>query len=136
MLISHQPELLPDVVGRWKEGSVNVPNTNLFLLQRLKENMSGDARNFNNIETRVVIKFFFPLQGKASKEILAILKETLAEYAPPYATVKTWMALFKRSDFSICYAHRPGRNKTVTTPEIIDQIHDIICKTAGFRLNQ
>ena len=30
----------------------------LFLLQRLKGNMSGDARDFNNIETRAVIKFF------------------------------------------------------------------------------
>jgi hypothetical protein len=36
----------------------------LFLLQRLKESMSGDARDFDNIETRAVIKFFF-LQGKA-----------------------------------------------------------------------
>ena len=31
----------------------------LFLLQRLKGSMSGDARDFNNIETRAVIKFFF-----------------------------------------------------------------------------
>jgi len=38
--------------------------------------MSGDARNFNNIETRAVIKFF-SLQGKAPKEIHAILTETL-----------------------------------------------------------
>ena len=46
---------------------------NLFLLQRLKECMSGDARDFNNIETRVVIRvFFFFLQGKASTEIHAI----------------------------------------------------------------
>ena len=38
-----------------------------------------DARDFNNIETRAVIKFlFFPLQGKAPKEIQAILTETLA----------------------------------------------------------
>jgi len=48
----------------------------LFVLQRLKGNMSGDARDFNNIETRAVIKFFF-LQGKAPKEIHAILTETL-----------------------------------------------------------
>ena len=53
----------------------------LFLLQRLKGSMSGDARDFNNIETRV-IKFFFNLQGKAPKEIRAILKETLGEHAP------------------------------------------------------
>jgi len=32
----------------------------LFLLQRLKGSMSGDARDFNNIEMQAVIKFFFP----------------------------------------------------------------------------
>jgi len=38
--------------------------------------MSGDARDFNNIETRAVVEFFPPLQGKAPKEIHAILTET------------------------------------------------------------
>jgi len=33
---------------------------------------------------------------------------------------------FKRSDFSTYYAPRLGRPKTVTTPEIIDQIHELI----------
>ena len=37
-----------------------------------------DARDFNNIETRAVITFFSPLQGKAPKEIHAILTEALA----------------------------------------------------------
>jgi hypothetical protein len=40
-----------------------------------------DARDFNNIETRAVIKFFF-LQGKAPKEIHAIMTETLACFLP------------------------------------------------------
>ena len=62
----------------------------LFLFQRLKGSMSGDAHDFNNIETRAVIVFFF-LQGKAPKEIHAILKETLGEHAPSYATVKNWV---------------------------------------------
>ena len=31
----------------------------LFLLQRLKGSVSGDERDFNNIETRAVIRFFF-----------------------------------------------------------------------------
>jgi len=44
--------------------------------------MSGAARDANNSETRAVIKFFFFLQGKARKEIHAILKETLGDYAP------------------------------------------------------
>jgi len=33
---------------------------------------------------------------------------------------------FKPSDFSTSDAPRPGRPKTVTTPEIIDQIHELI----------
>jgi len=87
--------------------------------------MSGDARDFNNIETRAVIKFFF-LQGKAEKEIHAIPTEILGEYAPSYATVKNWVAQFKRGDFSTCDAPRSGRPKTLTTPEIIDQNHELI----------
>ena len=86
--------------------------------------MSGEERDFNNIETRA-IKFFFR-QGKAPKEIQTILTETLQEHAPSYATVKDWVAQFKRGDFSTCAAPRPGRHKTVTTPEIIDQIHELI----------
>ena len=58
----------------------------LFLLQRLQGSMSGDARDFNNIETLALIHFF--LQGNALKEIHVILKETLGEHAPSYVTVK------------------------------------------------
>jgi len=87
--------------------------------------MSGDARDFNNIETLAVIKFFF-LQSKAPKEIHAILSETLGEHASPYAIVKYWVYQHKLGDFCTCVAPRPGRLKTVTTPEIIDQIHELI----------
>ena len=88
--------------------------------------MSGDARDFNNIETRALIKYFFSLQGKAPKEIHAILTETLGGHAPSYATVKNWMAQFKGGDSSSCDAPRPGRPKTVITPEIIDTSHELI----------
>ena len=66
---------------------------------------------------------YFFLQGKAPKEIHAILTKTLGEHTPSYATVKNWVAQFKRGDFSTCDAPRPARPKTVTIPEIIDQIH-------------
>ena len=63
---------------------------NLFLLQSLKGSMSDDARDFSNMETRAVIKFvFFFLQGKATKEIYAIVTETLGEHASSYAIAKT-----------------------------------------------
>ena len=82
--------------------------------------MLGDARDFNNIETRAVIKLF--LEGKAPKEIHAILTEKLVEHATTYVTVKNWMAKIKRGEFSPCF----GLHTTVTTPEIIDQIHELI----------
>jgi len=81
--------------------------------------MSGKARDFNNIETRGVIKFLFFLQGKAPKEIHAILRETLGEHATSYATVKNWVAQFQRGDFFTCAAPRPGRPKTVTAPGLL-----------------
>jgi len=68
----------------------------------------------------------FFLQVKAPKETHAILTETSGEHAPSYATVKNWVAQFKHGDFSTCYVPRPGRPKTVITPKIIDQIHELI----------
>jgi len=68
----------------------------------------------------------FFLQGKSPKEIHAILTETLEEHVTSYATIKNWVAQFKRCDFSTCDAPRPWRPKTVTTPEIADQIHELI----------
>jgi len=69
--------------------------------------MSGDTHNFNNMEMRALIKSFF-LQGKGQKEIHTILTETLKKHAPSYATVKKWVAQFKRGDFSTCDAPLPG----------------------------
>ena len=68
---------------------------------------------------------FFFLQGKVPKEIHAILTITLEERAPSYATIKYWVAQFKRY-FSTCNAPHPRRPKTVTTPEVIDQLHELI----------
>ena len=59
-------------------------------------------------------------------ELHAILTETLGEHAPSYVIVKNWVAHLKRDDFSTCDAPLPGRHKTGTTSEIIDQIHELI----------
>jgi len=69
-----------------------------------------NARDFNNIETRAVIKFFFFLQGKAPKEIHAILTETLASFLPgrakdlsaPLYIYKTAQAYYRRGLPFIC----------------------------------
>ena len=97
----------------------------LFLLQGLKGGMSGDASNFNNSETRAIIKCLFrATQGAEGNSRHS--DKTLGEHAPSYAAVKNLVAQFKLGDFSTCDAPWPGRLKTVTTPEIIDQIHDLI----------
>jgi hypothetical protein len=44
------------------------------------------------------------LQGKAPMEIHAILTQTFGDQAPSYATVKRWVAQFKRGDLSTCDA--------------------------------
>jgi len=70
-----------------------------------------DARDFNNIETRAVVKFLF-LPGKAPKEIHAILTETLACFipgrakdlsAPLYIEDKVFMFNCKIVYYSIVY---------------------------------
>jgi len=98
----------------------------IFLLQRLKGNMSGDARDFNNIETRAVIKVFFPptrqgVEGN-SRHSERIIKGSCTIVCHRQKMV----AQFKRDYFSTCDARRPGRPKTVTTQEIIDQIRELI----------
>jgi hypothetical protein len=69
---------------------------------------------------------FFSLQVKAPKEIHAILTETLREYVPSYTSFKNWVPHFKLGDFSTCAAPRPLLQKTIITPEIIDQIRQLI----------
>ena len=98
---------------------------NFFVTEAEKKHVRRRVRLQQNHDASFHQLFFF-LQSKAPKEIHAILTETLGEHAPSYSTVENWMAQFKRGDFSTCGAPLPGRPKTVTTPEIIDQIHEII----------
>ena len=68
--------------------------------------------------------FFLP--GKAHKETHAIQTETSGEHAPTHATVKTWWPSLNEVIYPTCFAPRPGRYKTVTNPEILLQIQDLI----------
>jgi len=102
-----------------------VPNCKPFLVTEVERKHVRRRPRFQQHRDASCHQFFF-LQGKAPKEINAILKQILGEYAPSYATIKNWVVQFKRGDFSTRDASRPGRPKTVTTPEIIGQIHELI----------
>jgi len=105
-----------------------VPNCKTFLVTEAERKHVRRRVRFQQHRDASYHQGFFFLQGKARKEIHAILQETLGEHAPSKATVKNWVAQFKRGDFSACDEPRPGRPKTVTTPEIIGHIHELILK--------
>jgi len=87
--------------------------------------MSGDERDFNNMETRAAITFFFSARQGAegnSRHSDISIRGTCTIVCHHQKRV----VQFKRGDFSACDASRPRRPKTVTTPEIIDQIHELI----------
>jgi len=63
-----------------------VPNCKSFFVTEAERKQVRLWVRFKNMEMRAV-NFFF-LQGKALQEIHAILRETLGEHAPSYATVK------------------------------------------------
>ena len=102
-----------------------MPNCKSFLVTEAERKHVRRRTRFQQHRDASCHQVFF-LQGKAPKEIHAILTETLREHAPSHATVKNWVAQIKRGDFSTRVALCRGRPKTVTTPEIIDQIHELI----------
>ena len=111
-----------------------MPNCKSFLVTQAERKHVRLRARFQQYRRRELSsRFFHPHpttqlqpQGKAPKEIHAILTDTLEEHAPSYATVKNWVAQFKPSDFSTYDEPRPGRPKTVTATEMIDQIHELI----------
>jgi len=102
-----------------------VPNWKSFLVKEAERKHVRRRARFQQHRGASCQQVFF-LQDKTPKEIHAIVRETLREHAPSYATIKNWVAQIKHCDFSTCDAPRPGRPKTVTTPEIIDRIHELI----------
>jgi len=104
---------------------VHVPNCKPSLVKEAERKHVRRRARFRQHRDASCHQVFF-LQGKAPKEIHAILTETLGKHAPSCATIRNSVAKFKRGDFSTCVAPRPGRLKTVTAPEIIDQIHELI----------
>jgi len=103
-----------------------VPNCKSFLVTEAERKDVRQCARFQQHEDASCHQVPPLLQGKALKEIHAILKEKLGEHAPSYATIKNWVTQFKRGDFSTCDTPHSGRPKTVTTAEIIDQIHELI----------
>ena len=113
-----------------------MPNCKSFLVTDAERKNVRRRARFEQHQAASSYQAFFFLQGKSSNEIHSILKEILGEHAPTYVTVKSWLAQFKLGYFPTCVVPRPGRQKTVNNPEIIEQIQQLILEGAEFRLNQ
>jgi len=123
------------IVSLEKRGLFICRIASLFLLHRQKRSKSGTRVISTTLRRELSSSFFF-LQGKAPKEIHAILIETLGKHASSYAAVKNWVTQFKRGDFSTCDAPRPGQSKTVTTQRLLITFTNQSWKSDAFRLNK
>jgi len=108
-----------------ERGVCSCAEFHIFSYYRSWKEAGQEIRTISTSSRQELSSSFLFLQGKPPKEIHVILTEILGEYVPLYATVKNWVTRFKRGDFFTCDAPRPGRPETVTTPEIIDQIHEL-----------
>lgn len=85
------------------------------------------------MEYRAIIKYLY-LKGLRGKQIYEDMLNTLGDQCPLYATVKNWTASFKRGKFSIEDDDRSRRPVSVSVPENIDAVHDMILSDRLYRL--
>jgi histone-lysine N-methyltransferase SETMAR len=76
-------------------------------------------------EYRAVIKFFVK-EGLTPNEIYSKLIKVYGASSPSFSTIKKWAAEFKHGRTTLEDDPRKGRAKSATTPEIIEQVHDMV----------
>jgi len=79
----------------------------------------------DKIEYRVLIKFFVK-EGLMPNEIYSKFIKVYGDSFPSFSTIKKWAAEFKCGRTSLEDDPREGRPKSATTPEIIEQVHDMV----------
>ena len=95
------------------------------IVTRVQKRRFSDFFIMEKLEIRGVIKYLHK-KGLSGQEIHNDMVNVLGESAPSYATVKNWIAEFKRGRTSIQDEPRSRRPKTATTPEIIAKVHDMV----------
>ena len=79
----------------------------------------------DKIEYHAVIKFFVK-EGLTPNEIHSKFKEVYGDSSPLFSTIKKRAAKFKRGRTRLEDDPREGCPKSATTPEIVEQVHDIV----------
>ena len=80
--------------------------------------MSSENVEISKIEYRSIIKSL-SLKGLTGKEVYDEISKTVGEICPSYATVKNWVASFKREKVSVEDGNRPRRPISEFIPEML-----------------
>jgi histone-lysine N-methyltransferase SETMAR len=79
----------------------------------------------DKIEYHAVIKFFVK-EGLTPNKIYSKFMKVYGDSSPSFSTIKKWAAEFKRGHTSLEDDPRKGRPKSATSPEIVEQVHDMV----------
>lgn len=86
-------------------------------------------------EFRVLIKHYF-LRKKTITQTEVALKKYYPDSCPSHGMIQKWFTEFKCGRTSTEDAHRPGRPIEVTTPEMIDKIHDLVLNEPKIKVRE
>lgn len=86
-------------------------------------------------EFRVLIKHYF-LRGKTITETKIKLDKYYGDSSPSIKMIHKWFTDFRCGRTSTADAERPGRPNEVTTPEIIEKIHDIVLQDRRVKVRE
>jgi transposase len=79
----------------------------------------------DKIEYHAVIKYFVK-EGLTPNEIHSKFIKVYGDSSPSFSTIKKLAAEFKHGRTSLEVDPHEGRPKSATTPEIIEQLHDMV----------
>jgi histone-lysine N-methyltransferase SETMAR len=89
----------------------------------------------DKIEYRAVIKFFGK-EGFTPNEIHSRLVKVYGDSSLSFSTIQKWAAEFKRGRTSLEDDQREGLPKSATTPEIIEQVHDMVLDDGRMKVRE
>ena len=79
----------------------------------------------DTIEYCAIVNFFVK-EGLMPNEIHSKFMKVYGDSSPSFSTIKKWAAEFKCGHTSLTDDPCEGRPKSATTPEIIEQVHDMV----------
>jgi transposase len=89
----------------------------------------------DKIEYRAFIKFYVK-EGLTPNAIHSKFIKVYGDSSPSFSTVKKWAAEFKRGRTSLEDDPRERRPKSATTPEVIEQVHDMVLDDRRMRVRE